>query len=590
MTSKESTEQLDTPDSAELQAAKKATQSFASAFKTYSLYPAEHSSSRKNVAKLQEDLEAFLQVYPTLRLHTARNSFYYKGEVLLEGPAEENNPAYLLARDGLEYLEFARGLTTPETSALLNLLNRNRNPFEEPEGDIITSLWQENFTHILYAEVDIFALESFQFDLSTFKMTPDQAVGTSQPPPPGHPASQPDQAAGPEPHPDGQSVSLSQEAQNVFLTERGTTLLTVTPQEAAALASQVQKEDQKDFTSDIIDVLLIILVVQKNKVNFLHALEFLEFQFFDTLDKGDFHLSYKLLNNIRLVRTQFKEQKNWIPALLDNFILALSGEEKFAQVSWVKNAGTLRQHTPYLAQLYQVLRLLSPEIIMTLGPLAGRIPMENLHVRNEFVGIIESKVGQDPEQLRTLLTRSGEQVNMLLSTVVASLAKVDAARIYLQMTRHAAAEVRKMGLDSYMQITAKPDFDELYHLLGDEDIRIRERIVTYLFQAGPDIAEPLLIRFLDQAKVSNDQDQKHVFEHYQALGACRPHAILPFLEKTLLESRLTDMFSNSNAVHIKGAALALRTIGTDEALAILKKGGQSMRPDIRLACQHVLKR
>jgi len=256
----------------------------------------------------------------------------------------------------------------------------------------------------------------------------------------------------------------------------------------------------------------------------------------------------------------------------------------------VKNAGALRQHTPYLAQLFLVLRLLPPEIIMTLGPLAGRIPMENLHVRNELVGIIESKAGQDPERLRALLAGSGEQVNLLLLPVVASLVQVDAARIYLQMTRHGAAEVRKIGLDSYMQSTARPYFEELFHLLGDEDIRIRERIITYLFQAGPGTVAPLLIRFLDQAKTSNDQDQKHVFEHYRALAACRPHAILPFLEKTLLESRLTDMFSNSNAVHIKGAALALRTIDTDEALAILKKGGQSMRPDIRLACQHVLKR
>lgn len=593
MTSKESTGQHDTPDNTELQKAKKAVQSFVSAFRVSTLYPAEHASSRKNVAKLQEDLEAFLQDYPTLRLDTARNTFYYKGAVLYDGPAEENNPAYLLTRDGLEYLEFCRGLTHPETSVLLDLLNRNRNPFEEPEGDIVTSLWQENFAHINYQEMDIFALESFQFDLSTFKMAPEKAAGTTQAPPSVFPASQTGQETGPETADlpaDSQAASAAQDTLDVLPPAQGMTLVTITPEEKAALAAQVQEQEQKNFTSDILDVLLIILVVQKNKANFLHALEFLEYQFFETLDKGDFHLTFKLLNNIQLIRNQFKEQKTWIPSLLDNFLVALSAAEKFAQLSWVKNEKALRQHTPYLPQLWQVLRLLNPEIIMTLGPLAGRIPIENLHVRNELLGIIESKAGQEPERLCTLLANSDEQVNLLLAPLVAGLMRVDAARISLQMTRHGSAEVRKTGLDSYMRTAAKPDFNDLYHLLGDEDARVRERILSYLFHAGPEAAGSLLIRFLDEVKTNTAQDHKHVFELYRALAACRASSALPFLERTLLESKLTGMFSNSSTVHIKGAALALRTIGSDEALAILKKGGQSMRPDVRLACQHVLKR
>lgn len=593
MTSKQTTGQLETPDNTELQKAKKAVQSFISAFRVSTLYPPEHASSRKNVAKLQEDIETFLQEYPTLRLDTARNTFYYKGTVLYDGPAEENNPAYLLTRDGLEYLEFVRGLTQSEISALLNLLNRNRNPFEEPEGDIVTSMWQENFAHISYQEMDIFALESFQFDLSSFKMTPEQAAGATQVPPSALPASPPGQEAGAEtagPPADSQAPSPLQETANALLPAQAIPLVTITSEEEAALAAQVQEHERKNFTSDILDVLLIILVVQKNKANFLHALEFLEYQFFETLDKGDFHLTFKLLNNIQLIRNQFKEQKTWIPSLLDNFLLALSDREKFSQLSWVKNERALRQHTPYLAQLWQVLRLLTPEIIMTLGPLAGRIPMENLHIRNELLGIIESKAAQEPERLQILLASADEQVNLLLAPLVAGLIRVDAARIYLQMTRHGSAEVRKTGLDNYMQIVAQPDFTNLFHLLGDEDDRVRERIISYLFHAGPETAGTHLIRFLEEAKNNTAQDHKQVFELYRALAACPASSALPFLEKTLLGSKLTGMFSNSSTVHIKGAALALRTIGSDEALAVLKKGGRSMRPDVRLACQHVLKR
>lgn len=582
MTTTTDNDQYAPPAGDELQAAKKAVQSFVSAFRTYALYPVEHASSRKNVAKLQEDLEAFLRDYPALRLDVAKNGFYYKGETLFEGTAEENNPAYLLTRDGLEFLEFERDLPLAETSALLCLLNRNRNPFEEPEGDIVTSLWQENFTHINYQEMDIFALESFQFDLSTFRMTPEQAADIVD-----SPHSQP--PTSPQGAPAGTIESPAPEAPSILLPEQGVTIMPLTAKEKAELAAQIQAEEQKDFTSDVIDVLLIILVVQHNKVNFLHALEFLEFQFFETLDKGRFHLTYKLLNNILLVRNQLKEQKPWSPSLLDNFLLTLANEEKLGQVSWVKKPDMLRPHTPYLPQLLQILRLLPPQIIMTLGPLAARIPIDNLHVRNELLAIIDSKARLEPELLHSLLAKSGEEVNLLLAPLVVGMARQDAAGIYLEMTRHASAEVRKMGLDNYIQAATRPDFSELFPLLGDEDARVRERITAYLWQAGPDIAEPLLISFLEQACQNGHEDPKAIVDGYRALASYRTNGALPFLEKTLLDSRLTDMFNNSKTVHIKAAALALRTIGTDEAMAILKKGGQSMRPDIRLACQHVLR-
>jgi HEAT repeat protein len=211
-------------------------------------------------------------------------------------------------------------------------------------------------------------------------------------------------------------------------------------------------------------------------------------------------------------------------------------------------------------------------------------------MRNELLDIIESKSRLEPERLCSLLAKSDEQVNLLLAPIVANLGQKDAARIYLQMTRHESAAVRKIGLDSYMKVAANPDFSDLFHLLGDEDARVRGRIIRYFSRAEPETAGLLLIRFLEQAKKNTIRDQKQVIEHYRALAACCAISALPFLEKTLLESKLTDMFSNSNTVHIKGAALALKTIGSDEALAILKKGGQSMRPDVRLACQNVLKR
>ena len=101
-------------------------------------------------------------------------------------------------------------------------------------------------------------------------------------------------------------------------------------------------------------------------------------------------------------------------------------------------------------------------------------------------------------------------------------------------------------------------------------------------------ATPLL-RFLEQA-VSEGIDRAHMFEYYKALSRCGSFRAVKPLKKILMESKLTDMFSNLNAVHKKGSALALGILGTEEALDVLRAGVKSMRPDIRLACQFALEK
>jgi len=560
--------------------AKAAVQSLISAFKAYSLYPDNHSFSKKNLARLSDDLDAYLEKHETLRLETGRNNFYFKGELLIEGTAEENNPAYLLTRDGIEHIDFSRGVPSSEISSFLNILNKRRNPFEESGGDIVTSLWQENFSHIDYQEVDIFALESFQFDLASFHVTPEPEDSPAGQEGGGEPQQPVSEAAS--------SKSVDTAVPNEFLADHGIRVLEITPQEKEALAALVREEEQKNFTSDVIDILLILLVIQKNKAHFLQVLEFLSFEFLDTMDKGAFHLALKLLNNINIINDQFKSKKPWITALLDTFIDSLSSRENLSRISWVENENLLKLYRHNIPALVQTLRFLTPEIILSIGSLVGRLSVDEVSLRNQLLSLLESKAKQDPEKLRTLLAESDEAINLILAPAVATLPKSEAARIYLQMTQHASAAVRKVGLDGYVATEASPDFTRLMHLLNAKDRSLRDRVLTYLLQQESGTAEKILIRFLTEAVDTRGTDQRIIFEAYQALASCASEDALQFLEEILLESKMSKMFSNTNAVHKKGAAFALRAVGTEEAMLVLKKGSQSLRPDIRLACKHVL--
>lgn len=589
------------PDSGDIRETQKILAAFLSLFKASTLYPADHSISRDNLAKFHELLAAFLQDHGSLRLHTRKNDIYYMEERIFTGRAEEMNPAYILARDGLEYIEFLAGITREEIADLVDILIRYRNPFEDREGDTVTALWQKNFTHILYQEVDIFALESFEFDLTGFSVTPDEqgeaAAGrelnrSSM----GASAGKMEQAVlaaenleQSSMQEDARQISpepISRAVQNRLLSEQGAELMTLTPEEKNLLAEHVRAEENTDVASDVIDVLLVILVTQKNREDFTSILEFLEFEFFHTMERAEFHLAFKLLHNLQIIRKQLNSWRSWSIPLLDDFVASLSEPEKFSQIRWLQEEDPDWTRSPYLEHLWQVLQMLSPRVILSLAPLLPRLPADREGA--EMLALIEIMAKRDPRVLDRLLLESGQKLILLLAPILEALPPEDAAAVYLGLTRHDSAEVRTIGLDGYIRTAPLPDFDRLYHLLGDASPLLRNRVINYLLGAGEKSAAPLLVRFLSDAPAVSRLDAQTIIRHYKALASCASVDCLPFLEKKLLGSGLMSLLGSSGSLHREGAALALRKLGTPEALAILEKGARSLKPDIRSASRKAL--
>ncbi|MCL7487188.1 MAG: hypothetical protein M8357_03305 [Desulfobulbaceae bacterium] len=584
----------------ELQAVLKTIQAFTAAFKSYSLYPEDHVFSRTNLEKFANQLAAFLASYGELSLGIEKNSLIYEGEKIFAGPPEENNPAYLLTRDGVIRLDFFQGIDTVEIAQLFRILNRHRSAGDESGGDIVTSLWQADFQHLEYEEVDLFALEGFNFDLASLKAAPDEsaAAAVDRPDAPGPDNSRTKtvntiaETTGTEATAaQDQSPARSETVTNLLRMEQALKILAITPEEEAILRSYVEEEERTDYTNDIIEILLIILISQKNKLHFTQVLKFLEAVFFDTLNKGNFHLAYKLCSNVLTIRNRIKAIRPWTLDLVDSFITSLSLPEHWTELSWVNNpllvTTLFKEHQKFL---WHVVRMLTPDIIFTLGPLMGSIGTDNIDVRNELYELIAGKARKDPDAFNTLLAQSDENINLLLFPVVEDLGSMAGEKISLQMTRHASVEVRRAGLSGYLTHASTPDFAALYHLLNDEDDVIVGRLLTILLsRAQPEEAEALLLRYLEQA-VTEGIEHAHMFEYYKALSQCGSFRSVKLLQQILMESKLTQMFSNINSVHKKGSAIALKILGTEEALAVLQKGVRSLRPDIRMACQFALEK
>lgn len=571
----------------ELESAALVVQSFITVFKSFSLYPEDHVFCRTNLEKFFSALQAFLDEFDVFSLDIEKNTFLYAKEKIFEGSQEEGNPAYLLNRDGLVRLDFMPGIQAEEISGLLKILNQHRSAADESGGDIVSSLWLAEFPHIAYQEVDIFILEAFDFDLAALKASPDDAseaglhdkAGQNQ-----------DGETVVEEEPKGELVK-NENVTNLLRLDQPLRLFSLSREEKETLLAYIREDEQRDYTNDVIDILLIILISQKNKLHFNQVLEFIKAVFFETLNRGDFHLAHKLCSNILTIGDRLKSIRGWVLDAVDEFVDDLSAAENWQELSWVNNPHLLViLYGQFRSFLWQVVRLLGPDIIFTLGPLMARIDKEHVHVRNELYELIESKARIKPANLDRLLVESGEEVGMLLFPIVEKLGRIEAEKISLSMTRNDSAAVRLAGLNIYFTHASQPDFRALKHVLNDTDELVISKFLSFLLaRAEMEEAEELLMDTLQQA-VEDGRENPRIFEYYKALSQCGSERSVRLLKRILMDSSLKDMFSNVNALHKKGSALALRILGTEEALKVLRKGAKSMRPDIRLASRFAMEK
>lgn len=122
------------------------------ALRNHALYPEDHAISRNAVASLEVRLAGFLAEHGFLRLSVERDRFLAEGEVVHQGPPQEDYLPFQLFRDGIQWIEFRNGITTEELSGFLKMLIRYRTPKEEAEGDLVTALWEAGLPHLNYGK------------------------------------------------------------------------------------------------------------------------------------------------------------------------------------------------------------------------------------------------------------------------------------------------------------------------------------------------------------------------------------------------------------------------------------------------------
>jgi HEAT repeat protein len=544
----------DAPPKEVLEAVRGFLATFSKTAKSYSLYPATHIISENILSGLLNSLTNFFQLCPELKLDIDKDRISYKEiEVYLRNGRED----FLVTpffRDGIIWIEFRKGVTAPELSFLLDMLGEYRALSDESEGDLVTALWQKNLPHIHYEAADVFWGTEPRLDFSHYRVSGS-----------------------------GSGDAKDQSTLSIISKDVKRSLIPLTPGENEQLQKLIKEEEHRNRSEDILDVLLIILEDEDEEEDFGSILEILVQEFENILRHGEFRLAVKLLGHLKKLPDRDAAKKIWRDPLIDQYFERVSDTE-FLEALKSYLADFKSEDATRLKIFRQVLLMLHPKAVLTLGPLLSEVSSAALRRRlMEAIGILSK---QDLKPLNQLLKAPDEQMVKRLVTIVGHFDGKDPQRLLLDMARHPSLDVRKEALKQLLNRNGCVQ-RFFFFLLEDSSDLIRREILHRLASERHRRSEDPLLEYLGQ-KVFNISTNDHILACYEALGKCGSTRSIPLLKATLEERSWWEIFDFGGSPHRRGAALALAALNNPEADKILMQATRSFFPHIKRAARRAI--
>jgi hypothetical protein len=130
-------------------------QTFLQTVKGFRLYEANHPSLSKFIDRLRKDFDQYFDEFDSFTLQVAEHRLYYRGKVVYENQDVKESLAFVFFKDGIRELQFSKGLEFKEIVDFLNVV-RKSDFLNRMEDDLVTLLWEKDFSHITFTTVDEF--------------------------------------------------------------------------------------------------------------------------------------------------------------------------------------------------------------------------------------------------------------------------------------------------------------------------------------------------------------------------------------------------------------------------------------------------
>jgi len=534
---------------------------FARAIKTHQLYLPNNPIYSRAIDNLRAAFAPIWLHTPEIVLSITEADFKWFGRVVMHEPNRSESVPWQFFKDGVRELTLTQGIEDDELPALLTILQRVKNAAPE-EDDLLTLLWEQEFTRLKYRFVDINLDSHASFD------------GSSEPPKersiPIIDDIRAEEAAEPE-----------RKSGIVRLEDLDATLYFLDEKEIDYLRAAVAAEQTVDMPRNVLAILLDIFEVQESEKVREEICGILESYMLNLLAAGAYgSVAYLLAETEQLVKrsvglTSAHRSRLFAlptslsdPSVLSQLLEALDQSEAIPEQAELDalfeqlRGGVLGTVLGWLKQAQK------PELRTALERVAARMASSNSSEMMKLIG------SPDPSVAIEAMRRAGE---LKTAAAVAPLAKVlQQPNVLLRQT--AAQTLAEIGSTGSMRLleTALNDDDRDVRIVAVKAIGVREH------RAALPRVEAVV-----RGKSVKGADLTEKMAYFEAYGALARDAGIPPLDR-LLNRR--SFWGRRASPELRAcAARALGIIGTADALESLRRATRDRDPMVRSAINRAMR-
>jgi hypothetical protein len=518
------------------------------------------ATARHAYIKLWPDL-------PSLTLAVEEYAFRWYGQRFFGSTSRDSLP-FLFFKDGIRFITFLPGFED-ELELFLDVVNRARSLDPLSQDDMVTLLWQQEFSSFRYSYVDALS-EGLQVPQSAtprvlnldVTLTMRDAAGTleSAPQPPAVEAGQPTVAG---------LISREDFAETLYFLE---------PAELERLGAEVELEWSRPVKADVLHALFDRLEdgLTGWKTEILAVLRQMLPQY---LAEGDLASATVVLVELgRVLEAGVLEQdcREAVEALYEE----LSEPSVLTQLLRSMEEGAI---DPAGSELAVFLRHLGPAAMPVL--LSAMERTEVAAVRIRLWEASEELAAAHADQLVGLLRSTDAAVVRGAARLIGQVGIAAATPMLVKLMASPDVELRRAAAEALVRIRNAAALDALQKALADEDRDVRitaaRGLATLRYVPARDRIEKMLA-----TRHMRDADLTEKMAFFEAYGAVANEASVGILDRLLNGRRL---LAREGAEMRACAALALGRMGTPAAQESLRRARGEANPIIRNAVLKALR-
>jgi hypothetical protein len=547
-------------DAVELQAIKHLLALLDKTFKTTRTYGPHNPVAQKFFQQFYDFLTIQLATHDTLQFLAHHAELIYKGVVVYQSTAANENLAFKLHTDGIRELSFLKGVSQDDLTYFLEALWGTYDP-EKSDDDIVTRLWERNLSTISFVTAEEIVKSADAANL----LTPQRSQSLSGPP------SELRHVAATE------AARAKVEAGSLIGAQsQGSPVgFECSPDEHKTLAQEIETESARDNTTYLLDLLTAILASETSDALLTRLLAL----FGDILGTLTREGNWKLLNTFVSL---LHEAQEVCPNLSDHHkkkLVELAGSLGHSDIINTIKGVLNESPATSLDDLQAVLLLLNPQ---TAQPLCGLMAnLKHKSHRMMVCDVLTVHGKQNPSLLVRGMSDTRWYVVRNLVYIMGKLKHEQFVRHLEPAGKHADIRVRKEVVRTLRAIRPGGTCECFIPFLNDSEESIRLLTLKTLLTGH------YAATFSSWAPIVDDPSFHHrsVSEKQTIFRVMRQTAgeeNIPYWH-----SLVTHIAWRNRRKYREGgilAAEALGALGTPAALLVLKAGQRRFNRPVRKAC------